>query len=136
MATSMEECRILAERSRRFYQTAEDQIKRGYYDLAAFSLEQSLQLALKAMLLERGIAYPRIHSVRRLLELLVRVDEKFKDIVEELLERFSVELGALEDAYISSRYMPREYTRVEVERLKAVVNEVLRAVGGPACRGG
>jgi hypothetical protein len=35
-----------------------------------------------------------------------------------------VELGALEDAYISSRYIPRIYTEDEFERLRAVVEEV------------
>ncbi|MEM2882883.1 MAG: HEPN domain-containing protein [Candidatus Bathyarchaeia archaeon] len=41
--------------------------------LAAFSLEQSLQLFLKAKLLERGVEYPRTHSVRKLLEMLSEV---------------------------------------------------------------
>jgi HEPN domain-containing protein len=36
------------ERSKRFYETALIQIDRKYYDLAAFSLEQSLQLFFKS----------------------------------------------------------------------------------------
>jgi len=63
--TKLEEYKFLLERSRRFYETALMQISRRFYDLAAFSLEQSLQLYLKAHLLKLGLDYPRTHSVRR-----------------------------------------------------------------------
>jgi len=109
------------------------QISRGFYDLAAFSLEQSLQLFLKACLLKLGADYPRTRSVRRLLELVAGLSGA--EAVRELLRRFSVELGALEDAYISSRYVAREYTEEEVERLRGVVEEVMRVVGEASCGG-
>lgn len=125
--TRLEEYRHLVERSRRFYETALMQISRGFYDLAAFSLEQSLQLFLKACLLKLGADYPRTHSVRLVAEL------SGAEAVRELLRRFSVELGALEDAYISSRYVAREYTEEEVERLRGVVEEVMRVVGETSC---
>ncbi len=129
--TRFEEYRYLVERSRRFFETALMQIDRGFYDLAAFSLEQSLQLFLKACLLKLGVDYPRTHSVRRLLEIVAEVSGASE--VRELLRRFAVELGALEDAYISSRYVAREYTKEEVEKLLRVVEEVKRVVGETAC---
>ena len=125
--TRREEYEYLLERSRRFYETAAMQIERGFYDLAVFSLEQSLQLHLKAQLLRLGVDYPRTHSVRRLLELIHRVTGH--EEVRDLLSRFSVELGALEDAYITSRYIARSYSREETERLKRVVEEVIHVVG-------
>lgn len=84
------------------------QMDKGFYDLAVFSLEQSLQLYLKASLLKLGVDYPRTLSVRKLLELLGELAES--EEVRELLSKYAVELGALEDAYITSRYIPREYT--------------------------
>ena len=80
--TRREEYEYLLERSRRFYETAAMQIERGFYDLAVFSLEQSLQLHLKAQLLRLGVDYPRTHSVRRLLELIHRVTghEEVRDL--------------------------------------------------------
>ena len=122
------EYECLVERSRRFYETALMQIGRGFYDLAAFSLEQSLQLYLRACLLKLGLDYPRTRSVRRLLELVYEVTGS--EEVRDVLSRFSVELGSLEDAYITSRYVARDYSPEEVERLKGVVEEVMRAVGG------
>jgi len=68
--TKRGEAEYLLERSRRFFETSIIQIDRGFYDLAVLSLEQSIQLYLKACLLKLGADYPRTHSVRRLLELI------------------------------------------------------------------
>lgn len=127
--TKREEYEHLLKRSREFYETAIFQLEKGFYGLAAFSLEQALQLFLKAKMLERGVDYPRIHSVRRLLELLSEVVEKeFSRVLRELVEKYSLELASIEDAYITSRYIPREFRRGEVLRLKMVVDEVVDVV--------
>jgi len=119
----------LIERSRRFLETAEYQIDRGFYDLAAFSLEQALQPFLKSRLLENGVDYLRTHSVRTLLEILQRVvSEDKKEVVRDALSEYLLELGILEDAYITSRYVMREFREEEVRRLLQVVKEVMRAV--------
>jgi len=104
------------------------QMDKGFYDLAAFSLEQSLQLYLKASLLKLGMDYLRTHSVRRLLELIHEVTGR--EEIKRLLSKFSVELGALEDAHITSRYVARSYNPEEVGRLRGVVEEVIQVVGG------
>jgi len=121
-----EEYEYLLRRSRQFFETAEMQLEREFYDLAAFSLEQSLQLFLKAALLKLGLEYPRTHSVRRLLELLHEVTgrEEIRDVIREYI----LELGLLEDAYIASRYVVRDYGRYEVLKLKKAVEEVMNAV--------
>ena len=48
----MDEYAYLLKRSQEFYESAMMQFNKGFYGLAAFSLEQSLQLLLKAKLLE------------------------------------------------------------------------------------
>jgi len=126
--TKREEVEHLLRRSREFLETARLQLERGFYGLAVFSLEQSLQMFLKAKLLESGVDYPRTHSVRRLLEMLAEVSPDSAEDARRVLERFMLELGMLEDAYITSRYVPREFRREDAERLMAVVEEVIRAV--------
>ena len=84
----LEEYRYLLERSRRFYETALMQVERGFYDLACFSLEQSLQIYLKASLLKLGVDFPRTYSVRRLLELIHEVVGDKRII--EVLSKYSV----------------------------------------------
>lgn len=87
-----------------------------------------VQLGAGPPALFKGMHYPRTHSVRRLLELIYKVSGG--EAVKDLLYKFSVELGALEDAYVASRYVPRYYSLEEVERLRMVVEEVVRVVGG------
>jgi HEPN domain-containing protein len=93
------------------------------YALAIFDLEQALQLHVKARLLEEGVAYPRTHSIRRLLELLAGV--KNDDRLREVVRKYAVELKLLEEAYISSRYVATEFSEEEVVRVKRAVEEVM-----------
>jgi len=125
--TKRDEVNALFERSRRFYESALFQIEKGFYDLAMFSFEQSLQLFLKATLLSLGVDYPRTHSVRRLLELVHELTGN--EDVKKLLSEHSVELALLEDAYITSRCVPRDFRIEEVMRVRRVVDEVFRVVG-------
>lgn len=125
--TKREEFETLVRRSRHFCETASMQFERGFYDLAVFSLEQCVQLYLKAVMLKLGVDYPRMHSIRRLLEVVYELTNGSK--VMELVSKYSVELALLEDAYITSRYVVREFRPDEVTRLKKVVDEVVRVVG-------
>jgi len=124
--SALEEFNTLLRRSRGFLETAKMQINAGMYDLAAFSLEQALQLYLKAMLLKYGGAYPRTHSVRRLFELLAEtVPADKRGLVSELARKYMLHLSILEDAYVTSRYVVREFSRDEVLALLKAVEEVL-----------
>ncbi|MDT7876988.1 MAG: HEPN domain-containing protein [Candidatus Caldarchaeales archaeon] len=124
----VEEFEVLMRRSECFYVTALLQAERGMYDLAVFSLEQSLQLFLKAALLREGVEFQRTHGVRRLLSILAELTGS--DEIKQLQTSCSLELGILEDAYIVSRYFPRSYTGEEFERLRAAVERVRSVVGG------
>jgi HEPN domain-containing protein len=124
----VEEFEVLLRRSESFYVTALLQAERGMYDLAVFSLEQSLQLFLKGALLKEGVEFPRTHGVRRLLSILAELTGS--EEIKQLLTSYSLELGILEDAYIVSRYFPRSYTGEEFERLRAAVERVRSVVGG------
>ena len=120
-------------RSKEFYETALMQIDKGFLGLAALSLEQSLQLFLKAKLLENGLDYPRTHSIRRLLELLAEViGMPLSQRINQLIDKYSLELALLEDAYITSRYIPRDFRKDDVLKLKKAVEEVMTVVSQPA----
>lgn len=123
-----EEIETLLTRSKRFFETAGYQTSVGYYDLAMFSLEQALQLFLKARLLENGVDYPHTHSVTSLLEMLGNVSRGKEQVVRTLLEKHLTVLGLLEDAYITSRHVPREYRREEVKRVTKSVRELMENV--------
>ena len=128
MSREEEEKRLL-KRSRGFLETAEYQIGRGFYDLAAFSLEQALQLFLEARLLAEGVEYPRAHSVGALLEILSEVvTEDKKAVIRGVLENFLMELSVLEDACITSRCVMRDFSLREAEKLLKAVKEIMKDV--------
>jgi HEPN domain-containing protein len=130
MMTRKEEEKQLLKRAEDFLKTAEYQKSEAVYDLAIFSLEQALQLYLKSRLLAQGVDYPRTHSLRRLLEMLARtVPEDKNAAIKCISENYTLELGMLEDAYITSRYVMREFTKKEVEKITTAVKEIIRIVG-------
>jgi HEPN domain-containing protein len=128
--TRKEEVDQFYRRSSEFLQSSELQMSRQLFSLAVFSMEQSLQLSLKGRLLEEGADFPRTHSVRKLLKLLSELaedDERRKEL-EELSMQYTLELGILEDAYITSRYGVREFEKEEAERIQAVVKAILDGI--------
>jgi HEPN domain-containing protein len=128
-STRKEEEKRLLKRSIDFLETASYQKSQGFYDLAAFSLEQALQLCLKARLLAEGVEYPRTHSLRKLLKILSQVaPESKKAAAKSAMENYVLEIGMLEDAYITSRYVMREFTKKEVEKLTVAVREIMKNV--------
>jgi len=116
----------LRRRSREYVQTYEFHLSHGMYALAMFDFEQALQLNVKASLLEEGVAYPRTHSVRRLLELLADVRNDYR--LREIIREYAVELRLLEEAYVSSGYVATDFREDEVIRVKRAFDEVMRCV--------
>jgi HEPN domain-containing protein len=122
-----EEVNRLLDRSRKFKDASEFHLSRGDYDLAVFNVEQSLQLFLKAKLLEFGVDFPRVHSLRKLFLLLGQVLDKV-DVFKAFENDRSIEFASLEDAYITSRYFPRDFSKGEAERLLKFLEEVTEFV--------
>ena len=110
-----EEVRRFKDRADAFLDTAIYNFEKGRYDLAAFNIEQAIQLYIKTKLLELLGEFPRTHSLVALLRELSRV---FKG---EEVERFRKEnigmLTKLSDVYITSRYYTREFYKDEVKEL-------------------
>ncbi|MEM3404557.1 MAG: HEPN domain-containing protein [Nitrososphaeria archaeon] len=118
-----EEIKKLLERSKKFKDAADFHFSREDFDLAVFNLEQSLQLFLKGKLLEKGMEFPKAHTLRKLFSLLgecLESSEEFK----EFISKNSLEFASLEDAYITARYFLRDFEKAESERLRAFVEEV------------
>jgi HEPN domain-containing protein len=123
LVMSFEEAELLRLRAEAFLRNAERLYAEGEYDLAAFSIEQHCQLMLKYKLLLKTGAYPRTHSLIRLVRELAKVAEGAKRLLEDI-----VMLTKIEDAYIGSRYLPRRYEKEEVEAMLKYVKEKFRPV--------
>jgi len=113
----------LIKRAVHFYKVSVYDISAERYDIALFHLEQAVQLALKAYLLKTLGDFPRIHSIKDLIDLCE--NQCLKKLADELW--FVIDI--LEDAYIGGRYFIRRYSVREYEAGKKFVEEVFKCLG-------
>lgn len=109
-----------------FLEESKHALINGFYDVACFLAEQSLQLYIKAVLLEQVGEYPRTHSIRRLLGELSRILNSHE--LSEFISMNRARLTTLEDAYLMSRYYTREYEREDAEDMIKLVEETILLV--------
>ncbi|MEM3552724.1 MAG: HEPN domain-containing protein [Candidatus Bathyarchaeia archaeon] len=112
---SFDEAEILRKRTEAFLKNAEHLLKIGEWDLAVFNLEQYCQLILKYKLLIKAGSYSRTHSLRRLIRELASFHPKLLSIVED--EKDLHYIARLEEAYVTSRYIPYSYEEKEAQSL-------------------
>lgn len=116
--SSEEFARFLSQKADRFMITAKLQIDNEFYDLATFSLQQSLELTMKSILLAGAGDYPRTHSLRDLLKLEQESsEERCREKVKHILNQYSFQLNMLEDAYSTSRDFQKSFDEGDVRKL-------------------
>lgn len=115
---------VLRKRANEFLKVAETDFKEGRYELCAFHAEQSLQLSLKAKILEFGIEFPKIHSVKELLTILSKLSKSksFKELAKK------EEIKKLDESYLSSRYFPVSISKKEAYQLLKFVKKVRKLI--------
>ncbi len=114
--------REMIERARHFYRISEYDVSSGRYDIALFHIEQAVQLAVKAYLLETVGDFPKTHSLLDLIE--IAENQCLKQVVDE---KWYV-VNILEDAYIGSRYFIRRYGGREYSEAKKFIEEVFKCI--------
>ena len=110
-----EKIKTFEERADAFLDTAWYNFQNKRYDLAAFNIEQAVQLYVKTKLLKLTGEFPRTHN---LVVLLKELSSVFKEKeVEEFIKNEMESLTKMADIYITSRYYDREFYKEEVENL-------------------
>ncbi len=126
---SFEEIEILKERAEKFLENGEYLLSKGVLDLAAFNIQQSVELYLKYKLFLLAGDYPKTHSIKRLLKEIGKVADKV-DEVRHFMEENIDGISNLENAYITSRYIPAEFERKEVENMLNLAKRIRSLVDG------
>lgn len=117
-----EEVELFLKRARNFLEGAKERFEKNDWDLTCFMAEQSVQLFLKATILEKGGEFPRTHSLRQLFSILSNLFEKSE------LKYDRKSLLFLESAYLNSRYINFSYNEEDAEEILKIVEEVLELV--------
>jgi HEPN domain-containing protein len=118
-----EEVELFLKRARNFLDGAKERFEKLDWDLTCFMAEQSVQLFLKATILEKGGEFPRTHSLRQLFSILSNLTGNR----ELKYDRKSLLL--LESAYLNSRYINFSYNKEDAEEILKIAEEVLDLVG-------
>ncbi len=119
----------MMERSDRFLKTAESTLEKGFLDISSFNANQALELFLKARVLRLAGDYPHTHDIKELLITLGKVCEpKYAGTVENILREKSLELKAVQDTYITSRYFFTSSSENEVNRMIGFIKELERSL--------
>ena len=118
---------FLRKKAMAFLRSAHDDFSRGDYDLVIFHVEQFIQLYLKHLLYVKIGDYPKTHSLTYLARYIIKTygDEKFKEFFSKHLEIFYL----LEEAYLSSKYLPRQYGKEIAERILNFADKITEVFG-------
>lgn len=120
----------LKRRALRFLADAKADFNDGYYDLAAFHVEQALQLYIKAIIFELFGREYEGHGIRELLGYLSKLlkdngyDELSRRVID-LTRDLRDELVSIEHAYIDSRYEDVDYYSDESKELIETAEKVI-----------
>ena len=119
---SGERVELLKFRSKRFLDVGVELLRREVLDLAAFNVQQSCQLRVKATLLRLLGEIPRVHSVRELLGTLsAKLEEAgFRNVsstVKDFTRTYRDFLFNIDSVYTMSRYSFFTYTASDVEEM-------------------
>ena len=120
---------LLRKRALSFLRDARSDFEHGDYDLVLFHVEQLIHLYSKYLLYKRVGDYPKTHSIVRLLKDVAKVYDSRE--LNDFLSRNLEAIYLLEEAYISSRYLPREYDEdiaAKVLKLGEEILEVFRCL--------
>ena len=108
---------FLEKRAKEFLKDAEDAISGKRWNSAAFHLEQACQLYLKHYLYLKWKEFPKTHSLRELLKNIGKAYNKEKE-VKQFIQKNDHIIADLEQAYITSRYLPVEFTQAQIKDMK------------------
>ena len=122
-----EEIELFLKRARNFLDGAKERFQKEDWDLTCFMAEQSVQLFIKAIILEKSGEVPKTHSIRKLFGLIYQLtkDKVFKYDRKALI--------FLESAYLNSRYFSFVYEKEDAKEALKIAVEVKDLVENVRC---
>jgi HEPN domain-containing protein len=116
---------FLQKRAEDFLKDGEIDIKEGRWNVAAFHFGEVCQLYLKYYLFLKLKDFPKTHSLDELLTDLGRAYKKEKE-VERIKRKNLHPISDLNQAYITSRYLPVEFSKTQVEGMRKFTKELIK----------
>ena len=110
----IEDIEFIKKRGQEFFEVALESFNKRRYNISILHIEQALQCFLKYLLGLRAGEWPKTHLLTLLLDEVIKIYKlkKFKKIYKDKI----LEIRELEDAYITSRYVNKEYKKEDIEK--------------------
>lgn len=127
---AIDQVEVLRTRAEQFLRHAVEALERGEYDLSCFFTQQSTELLLKALVLRITGQVPRLHSVRYLLALLLKLLEELgvgaevRTHVVQFCESRREVLKLMDEVYVEAQYTAKRYEREDAEKLVNLCREI------------
>lgn len=113
---------FLKKRAIEFWERASEDFQKARYNLSALDVEQAVQLWLKHLIFLKAGDFPKTHYLDELIGTVSEVYGR-ENILNFYKERV-LEFKSLEDAYITSRYFPKEFSREEARKIMKLAEEL------------
>jgi HEPN domain-containing protein len=120
----------MIERSERFLLTAERSLEEGFLDISSFNANQSLDLFLKGLLLKSAGDFPHTHDIKEFLRTLAHVGgSEYSKKINKYLKEKTLDLKAIQDAYITARYFFVSTSENEVDQMIELIKKLREDLG-------
>lgn len=108
------ESEFLKKRAQEFWERAREDLEKGRYNLSVFDVEQAVQLWLKYLIFQKAGDFPKTHYLDSLIKNLAEIYNLPK--LTEYYSSHTLEFKSLEDAYLTSRYFPKDLSESEAKK--------------------
>ena len=120
----IEEIEFLKKQSLKAYELSKRAFEDRNYNWSIFLLEQAIQLLIKYLLALKIGHYSKTHKLSRLFEEISELYPEFYEFYRENRDKFTV----IEDSYLLSRYLGKEYEKEDVEDKFKLFEELKKMV--------
>ncbi len=107
----LEEIKFLKKQSLKAYDLSKRAFEDKNYNWSIFLLEQAIQLLIKYLLALKIGHYSKTHRLSKLFEEISELYPEFYEFYRQNRDKLTV----IEDSYILSRYLGKEYKKEDVE---------------------
>jgi HEPN domain-containing protein len=115
---------FLKKRADSFLRDAKFAILEKRWNSAAFHLEQTCQFYLKYYLFKKLRDFPKIHDLSELLTELNKIYSRKE--IEKFKKENAAIISALNQAYITARYLPIEFTEDQIKEMKKFTQNLIK----------
>ena len=119
----MNDFSFLKRRAKEFWERGFEDLEKKRFNLAAFDIEQAIQLFIKYLIGIKIGEWPKTHYFSNLIKELYSVYQK--EAIIKFFTENEVFFSNLEDAYFTSRYFPKTFSKNHIKSLMEKCKEFL-----------